>query len=148
MPLLREAEEGFLSILGCCMLVALLFCGITLTYLAKNEMAALRQYQTEIQLHYAAKSCMEQAVILLERQHIIEAEATEKYQKTTCVLDTHFSDKIHVIVYAKENSGAILLMSRAEQEMSSDGAAYQAVYGYMKKEGDYYVWTGWFEQNE
>ena len=57
------------------------------------------------------------------------------------------NSKINVHVYAKENSGAILLMSQAEQEMPFDSTAYQAVYGYMKKEGDYYVWTGWFEQN-
>lgn len=141
----KDSEQGFLSILGCCILFAVLFCGMILSYLAKNEMESLNRYQAEIQLHYAAKSCMEQAAVLLENQHI--AEAAEKYQKTTCVLDTQFSDKIHVVVHAKEKSGAIILMSRADQQEFWGVPAYQAVYGYMTKEGDYYVWTGWFEQN-
>lgn len=127
------------------MLFAVLFCGMTLSYLAKNEMESLNRYQAEIQLHYAAKSCMEKAVLLLENQHI--TDAAEKFQKTTCVLDVQFSDRIHAVVHAKEKSGVILLMARAEQPSLWGIPAYQAVYGYMKKEGDFYVWTGWFEQN-
>ena len=147
-PLPLETEEGFISILGCCMLLALLLCGMILMHMSKNEVEALHRYHAEVQLFHAAKSCMEQAVLSLENQQLTEISDT--YKDTVCILDTRFpdnADDIHVAVYAREKEGALLLMSRAELDTLWGSPGYQAVYGYMKKEGDYYVWTGWFEQN-
>lgn len=142
---IRESEEGFISILGCCMVMALLFCGSALAYLARNEIESIYRYQAEVRLHYAAKSCMEQAVLSLEKERI--SNAREKLSEEKCILDRQFSDMIRVVVHAREKDGAIILMSKAEQEALWGSAAYKAVYGYMKKEGEYYVWSGWFEQD-
>lgn len=141
---IRESEEGFISILGCFMLMAVLFCGSALAYLARNEIESINRYQAEVKLHYAAKSCMEQAVSKLETQHI--SDASEELSGEKCLLEREFPDKIKVIVHAREKDGAIILMSRAEQDELWGVAAYKAVYGYMKKEEEYYVWAGWFEQ--
>lgn len=142
---IRESEEGFISILGCCMLMAMLFCGATLGYLARNEIESINRYQAEVRLHYAAKSCMEQAVSELEALKC--SDAVNKCNEKKYLLERQFSDKIDVVVNARERDGAIILMSRAEQKELWGVEAYKAVYGYMKKEGDYYVWTGWFDQD-
>ncbi len=139
------SEDGFLSILGCCLLTAMVFCGLALTGLARNEAAALNRCQAEVRLYYAAKSCMEEAVTSLEAQRI--SNAADKFGSTVKVLDTRFSEKIDVQVFAKEEAGAILLMSRACIADLDGWPAYQTLYGYMKKESDHYVWSGWFEQD-
>ncbi len=142
----QDSERGFLTILGCCMLVTLVFCGMTLTYLTRNEIASMKRIQAEVRLYHAAKSAMNQAVISLEEKHI--ADASEKFRVTTQILNHEFSDGIRVQVFAKEKSGALLLMTRAEINDLDGWPAYQALYGYMKKESDYYAWAGYFEQDE
>ena len=141
----QESEGGFISILGCCMLMAVLFCGSALAYLARNEIESINRYQAEVRLHYAAKSCMEQAVSKLEAQHI--SDASEEFHGEKCLLEREFPDKINIVVHAREKDGAIVLMSRAERDELWGAAAYKAVYGYMRKEEEYYVWAGWFDQD-
>ncbi len=141
----KVSEEGFLSILGCCLLTAVVFCGMALTGLARNEAASLNRCQAEVRLYYAAKSCMEEAVVSLEKQQI--KDASDRFQDTVKILETHFSERIDVQVFAREKDGAILLMSRAGIADLDGWPAYQALYGYMTKESDHYVWAGWFEQD-
>lgn len=141
----RGSEGGFISIMGCLMLVAVLFCGTALAYIARNEIEAINRYQAEARLHYAAKSCMEQAVSILAAQR--DSDALKKCNGERYLLERQFSDNIKVVVNAREKNGAIILMSRAEQKELWGVEAYRAVYGYMKKEGEYYVWAGWFDQD-
>ena len=141
----RESEEGFISIMGCFMLVAVLLCGSALAYIARNEIEAINRYQAEARLHYATKSCMEQAVYILEAEK--DSDAINKCNERRYLLERQFSDEINVVVNAREKDGAIILMSRAVQKELWGVEAYKAVYGYMKKEGEYYVWAGWFDQD-